>query len=171
MRVIRPFTGFLLPLFLFLSGCAAPIALLPVVLPGVIAGAGAGISYSFTNIAYKTLNYEIEDVDRANKDALERMSIKVVKRKVKKNAIKITAETRKLTIYITIESMTPTLTRIKVNAKRLLIFKDKTTAFEVIYQTERSLIEASPKPPPDEPQTAPEANISSRQKVPDYDTP
>src|SRR5574337_1141631 len=137
-----------------------------------ISGAGqsggrAGISYSFTNIAYKTLTYSIEDVDLANKDALERMSIRVVKRKVKKNAIKITAETRKLTIYITIEAMTPTLTRIKVNAKRLLIFKDKTTAFEIIYQTESSLIEASPKPPPDAPQMTPEANMSARQKVPD----
>ncbi len=144
MPEIRPFTRFLLPFLLFLSGCAAPISLLPVVLPGVIAGAGAGISYSFTNIAYKTLTYPIEDVDRANRDALERMSVKVVKRKVKKNIIKIKAETRKLTIYITIESMTPTLTRIKVNAKRLLIFKDKTTAFEIIYQTERSLLEAPP---------------------------
>ncbi|MBI5493203.1 MAG: DUF3568 family protein [Deltaproteobacteria bacterium] len=155
MRVIRPFARFLLPFFLFLSGCAAPVALLPVVLPGVITGAGAGISYSFTNIAYKTLTYAIEDVDRANRDALERMSIRVVKRKVKKNSIKIKAETRKLAIYITMESMTPTLTRIKVNAKRLLIFKDKTTAFEVIYQTERSLLEAPPKAPSEAPPMTP----------------
>ncbi|MDO8425998.1 MAG: DUF3568 family protein [Deltaproteobacteria bacterium] len=133
--------------FLFLFGCAAPVALLPVVLPGVIAGAGAGISYTFTNIAYKTLTYPIEEVDRANKDALERMSINAVNRKVKNDNIKIKAETRRLSVYITLESMTPTLTRIKVNAKRLLVFKDKTTAFEIIYQTERSLLGPIPEAP------------------------
>lgn len=126
--------------FIFLGGCAAGVAFLPVALPAIISGAGMGINYTFTNIAYKTMTYPADDVLSANLKALDKMSLEVLKVKRKKHGYMIKSRTRKHKIYITIERMTPTLTRMTVNAKRLLFFKDKTTAFEVIYQTERFLI-------------------------------
>lgn len=115
------------------------VTLLPAAVPAIIAGAGGGISYTFTNIAYKTSIHPMEEVDGAVMRALEKMSIKVLKKKAGRYDVRIRAETRKLTIYITLEEMTPTLTRIKVNVKRHWIFKDKTTAFEIIYQADKYL--------------------------------
>lgn len=124
--------------FLFLlTGCvAAPVALLPVALPALISGAGGGISYTFTNIAYKTTTFPAEDVKEATLKAFEKMSIKLKWVKDKKNSIKIKGLTRKLTIIVNLDKMTPTLTKIQVNAKRHIFLKDKTTAYEIIYQTE-----------------------------------
>lgn len=131
----------LLTILLLMTGCAvAPVTLLPLALPAVISGAGAGITYTFTNVAVKTMTYPLEDVEAASLKALEKMAIEVRKVKHRKHATKIKSKTRTLNIYITIERMTPALTRIKVNAKKNFLMKDKTTAFEVIYQTERFLL-------------------------------
>ena len=121
----------------FLSGCAAaPVALLPAAVPAIIAGAGGGITYTFTNIAYRTITRPPEETERATLRAMEKMSIRVEKLRHKEYDTEIYARTRQLKIIVTLERMTPTLTRMKVNAKKGLIFKDKNTAFEIIYQTE-----------------------------------
>ncbi|OGP13977.1 MAG: hypothetical protein A2052_04475 [Deltaproteobacteria bacterium GWA2_54_12] len=121
----------------FLSGCAAaPVALLPAAVPAIIAGAGGGITYTFTNIAYRTITRPPEEIERATLRAMEKMSIRVEKLRHKEYDTEIYARTRQLKIIVTLERMTPTLTRMKVNAKKGLIFKDKNTAFEIIYQTE-----------------------------------
>lgn len=121
----------------FLSGCAAaPVALLPAAVPAIIAGAGGGITYTFTNIAYRTITRPPEEIERAALRAMEKMSIRVESLRHKEYDTEIRARTRQLKIIITLERMTPTLTRMKVNAKKGLIFKDKNTAFEIIYQTE-----------------------------------
>lgn len=125
-----------------LNGCAAvPVApLLPAALPAVLAGAGGGISYTLTNIAYRTIAGPIEEVERATLEASRRMSLKVLRREREYNRTEITAVTRVHTIYITLERLTPTLTRMSVNAKRGVILKDKNTAFEIIYQVEIALM-------------------------------
>lgn len=130
---------------LFAAGCAAPVTLLPLALPAIISGAGSGISYTFTNVAFKTMTFPLEDVEAANLKALNKMSIEVKKVKHGKYSTKIISRTRKHKIKITIERMTPTLTMIRVNAKKGLFLKDKTTAFEVIYQTERFLLDLEPE--------------------------
>ncbi|MBI2399920.1 MAG: hypothetical protein HYV23_02510 [Deltaproteobacteria bacterium] len=120
-----------------ISGCAAaPVALLPAAVPAIIAGAGGGITYTFTNIAYRTITRPPEEIERAALKAMEKMSIRVENLRHKEYDTEIRARTRQLKIIITLERMTPTLTRMKVNAKKGLIFKDKNTAFEIIYQTE-----------------------------------
>ncbi|MBI5642249.1 MAG: hypothetical protein HY954_02110 [Deltaproteobacteria bacterium] len=135
-------------LFLAASGCAAaPIAFLPIALPAIIAGAGGGISYTLTNIAFKTMTYPMDEVAIASVKALDKMSMETIRRKDKKYGMEIKTGTRKLTVYITLEEMTPTLTRMEVNAKKGLFFKDKTTAFEIIYQTERFLLGMGPNEP------------------------
>lgn len=129
-------------LALVLNGCAAvPVApLLPAALPAVLAGAGGGISYTLTNIAYRTITSPIEEVERATLEASRGMSLKVLRRDRKYNKTEIMAVTRVHTIHITLERLTPTLTRMSVNAKRGFVFKDKNTAFEIIYQAEIALM-------------------------------
>ena len=123
-----------------LSGCAAPVApLLPVALPAVIAGAGGGISYTLTSIAYRTMTNPVEEVERATLKAAMMMSLRVDKVEHGEYNVEITATTRAHDISITLERLTPTLTRLSVNARRGLLFKDKTTAFEIIYNTEVAL--------------------------------
>ncbi|GEM_PF-2585873 len=124
-------------LALLMSGCAAaPVALLPAAVPAIIAGAGGGITYTFTNIAYRTMTRPPEEIERATLKAMEKMSIRVELLRHREFDTEIFASTRQLKIQINLERMTPTLTRMKVNAKKGLIFKDKNTAFEIIYQTE-----------------------------------
>jgi hypothetical protein len=131
-------------LALFLSGCAAaPVALLPAAVPALIAGAGGGISYTFTNIAYRTITRPPEEIERATLRAMEKMSIKVESLRHRDYDIEIKASTRQLKIKINLERMTPTLTSMKVNAKKGFIFKDKNTAFEIISQTELFLAKAT----------------------------
>ena len=130
------------------AGCAAvPVAMLPVAAQGVMAGASGGISYSFTNVATTVSNYPMEQVAEANLKALRRMGIEITGKKKGGEWIEIKARTKRLYIYITVEYMTPTLTRLKVNAKKGLIVKDKGAAFEIVLLTERYLNRVVPVGP------------------------
>ncbi|MFQ5586889.1 MAG: DUF3568 family protein [Thermodesulfobacteriota bacterium] len=137
-----------LSLLLVITGCGAlPIAITALI-PAVLSGAGGGVAYTITNVAYKTFSYPIEEVEGANKKALEKMDIEVVERKHKEDKVKITAETKRLKIYITLEIITPATTKIKVNAKRMVVLKDKPTATEIIEQTGKFLEGVVAKKPP-----------------------
>ena len=120
---------------LLLAGCGTLPVTITALIPSVLSGAGGGVAYTVTNIAYKTFTYPIEEVEGANRMALEKMGIEAVERKHKEDRVKLKAETKRLTIYITLESITPVTTKIKVNAKRMGILKDKSTATELIEQT------------------------------------
>lgn len=141
MRLSYRVKGLLLAGALFLAhGCAAPVApLLPIALPAVIAGAGGGISYTVTNIAYRTMTNPVEEVERGALRAAREMSLKVIKVERKELSVEIIARTRVHNISVVLERLTPALTRMSVNAKRGFLFKDKTTAFEIIYQTEMAI--------------------------------
>ncbi len=124
---------------LFLTGCGAlPIAFTALI-PVVVSGAGGGVAYTITNIAYKTFSYPINKVEAASHKALGKMHIVVVERSEEEDWVQISAVTKRLRIYISLEHITPTTTKIKVNAKRGMVFKDKATATEIIEQTERIL--------------------------------
>ena len=122
-------------LALTLSGCA----MLPLAVPVAISGGAAGVNYSFTNVAYKTISYPVADVDTALRKALIKMRIKEVRRESLGGTVSVTAATSHLDIYIDLEKITPTVTNIKVNAKKGAFFKDKATATEIIVQTENIL--------------------------------
>jgi NADPH:quinone reductase-like Zn-dependent oxidoreductase len=115
-----------------------PIALTAVI-PVLLSGAGGGVAYTITNIAYKTFSYPINEVEAANHEALKKMHIEEIERSEEEDWVQITAATKRLKIYIEFERITPTTTKIKVNAKRGMVFKDKATATEIIEQTERIL--------------------------------
>lgn len=124
--------GWMWTLFLlisFTSGCTAV----------AVTGAGVGINYTITNVAYKTFNYPIKDVEKATKKALKRMDIKFIAESDTEKGKKIKAATAELDIVIDLESITSKTTKIKVDAKKGPILKDKATAAEIIHQVEKDL--------------------------------
>ena len=122
-------------LILSLSGCT----LLGLAGATAVSGGAAGVDYTFTNVAIKTISYPFADVETGLNRALKKMDIKKMERTAKENKISFTVVTRNLDIYIDLEKVTPTVTSMKVNAKKGVFFKDKATATEIIVQTEKSL--------------------------------
>ena len=116
-------------LLLLLSGCTTVL----------ITGASAGVAYTFTNVAYKTIACPIDQVEFANRLALMKMKIKYVERMETGSGVRIVAETSELNIYINLEQITPKTTRISVDAKKSIIVKDKATADSIIQETESML--------------------------------
>ncbi len=123
-----------LGLCLLVSGCGAlPVTFLSV-LPVMVSGAGGGIAYTMTNVAYQTFSFPGERVTASVHSALAKMEIPVDSTAEIEDGVEIVALTRKLSIYIEIEEITPSTTRVKVNAKRGAILKDKATAKEILVQ-------------------------------------
>ena len=120
----------------FFTGCELlPLAASPI----IVSGAGGGVAYTMTNVAYKTVSYPINSVEASLKKALKKMGIEGGERKSTDGVVTIKTKTEKLVIEITLERVTPKTTRIKVDAREGLVLKDKATATEIISQTEKSL--------------------------------
>ncbi len=127
-------------LILGLSACAELGLTVPAVaVSGAVSGGAAGISYSITNVAYKTVSYPVADVRAALSKALRKMDIQETKTERGKDTVRILASTEKLHIFIDLEEVTPTVTKIEVNAKRGIFVKDQPTATEIIVQIEKNL--------------------------------
>ncbi len=122
-------------LILGLSGCAE----VPLIPAAAVSSGAAGVNYSFTNIAYKTISYPLADVETALNKALKKMDIKETKTSKEEGKVSISAVAGALDIYIDLEKITPTVTKIEVNAKKGVFLKDKSTATEIIVQTEKNL--------------------------------
>jgi len=122
---------------------AAYISLLLLCLTGcvsiLVAGAGGGIGYTITNIAYKTVNYPIEEVTTAVSAALKKMDITELETRQSAKGVHITALTAELKIYIDLDWITSKTTRISVDARKNLVLKDKATATAIIEQTDNIL--------------------------------
>ncbi len=129
MIVFRKFlVVFLLPL---LSGCTA-IAL---------TGAGAGISYTLGNVAYRSFSFPVDRVHYATMAALKKMNIKIINDSKLEDGRTITAVTKELDIVINLEEVTSKTTQIKVDARKRVVLKDKATAAEIINQVGKILEE------------------------------
>ncbi len=128
------FSAFVLAILLS-SGCSSLPLTLPIALPLIVSSAGGGIAYTVTNVAYKTFSHPIEDVEEAVHQALEKMKIEESERETYEDGVRITATTKKLTVYIDLEEITPATTKVRVNAKRGVVLKDKATATEILVQT------------------------------------
>lgn len=123
-----------LSLGLLFSGCGALPVTFVSILPAMLSGAGGGIAYSMTNVAYQTFSFPIERVTTSIHSALAKMEIVEDSTTETEDGVEIVALTRKLTIFIEVEEITPATTRVKVNAKRGTLLKDKATAKEVLMQ-------------------------------------
>ena len=120
---------FVLFLLLLLSGCAA-IAL---------TGAGVGISYTLSNVAYRSFSSPLDRVHHATIAALKKMDIKIIDDIKLEDGRTITAATMQLDISINLEEVTSKTTQIKVDARKRVVLKDKATAAEIINQVEKIL--------------------------------
>ena len=123
---INPFYIFCL---LLLSGCTSVL----------VTGASAGVAYTYTNVAYKTIVSPIDRLEFANRLALMKMKVKYVERIETGDGIMIVAETSELDIYINLEKITPKTTKMSVDAEKNLVVKDKATAVAIIEETESML--------------------------------
>lgn len=125
---------------ILLAAALAGCELLPFVSsPVVVSGAGGGVAYTLTNVAYKTVSYPEDKVETSLRKALVKMGIRETGKKTSDGVVTITAVTKKLSITIELEKVTERTTRIKVDAAENLIIKDKATATEIIVQTEKIL--------------------------------
>lgn len=114
---------------LFLSGCTA-IA---------VTGAGVGVSYTLSNVAYRSFSSTLDQVHQATTAALKKMDVKIVNDSESEDGRTITARTRELHIEIDLDEVTPKITQIKVDARKNVFLKDKATAAEIINQVGKIL--------------------------------
>jgi len=126
-----------LSLALMLNGCAA----VGMTLFGVGAGvtAGTSVSYTLDGIAYRTFAVPLPQVESATRTALDRMGIKVDSTAKTEQGKAIKATTNDREIEIELEMVSAKTTRIRTVAKQGIFFKDRATAGEIIFQTEKVL--------------------------------
>ncbi|MGH7357116.1 MAG: DUF3568 family protein [Candidatus Rokuibacteriota bacterium] len=122
---------------LLCQGCAA----VGLTLFGVGAGvaAGTGTSYTLDGIAYRTFTEPSERVRRATLAALRQMDVAVSSDDEMDNGRKIIGQAGDRTIDVELEQLTSRTTRMRVTARYSWILRDRSTAGEIITQTEHAL--------------------------------
>jgi Protein of unknown function (DUF3568) len=116
-------------ILLFLSGCTAV----------ALTGAGVGVSYTLTNVAYRSFSSPVDRVHDATIAALKKMGIMINDDTSSEGGETITAATSELDIVINIEKVTSKTTQVKVDARKNVFLKDKATAAEIINQVGKIL--------------------------------
>jgi hypothetical protein len=106
-----------------------------------VTGAGIGVSYTLTNVAYRSFSSPLNQVHEATISALKEMDIKIIDDIKVVNGRSITADTMGLDIVIDLERVTLKTTQIKVDARKNVLLKDKATAAEIINQVGKNLKE------------------------------
>ena len=124
---------------LLCQGCAA----VGLTLFGVGAGvaAGTGTQYTLDGIAYRTFSESSDRVRKASLAALRRMDVAVATDEEIENGRRIVGQAGDRTIDVELEQLTTRMTRIRVTAKYNWILRDRSTAGEIITQTEHALDE------------------------------
>lgn len=112
-------------------GCAQ------VIIPGTMAGAGEYMRYTTTNVPKRTMLGSQREVAAATYVALKKLNIKAPAGQP--GASSITATTAELLITITLEPVTPTTTKVKVDAAKGQVVKDKATADKILDQIQAEL--------------------------------
>jgi hypothetical protein len=122
---------FVVFLLLLLSGCTAV----------ALTGAGVGVSYTLSNVAYRSFSSPLDRVHHATIAALKKMDIKISEDTNSEDGRSITAATKELDIVINLEKVTSKTTQVKVDARKQVVLKDKATAAEIINQVGKILEE------------------------------
>ena len=127
----------LLTVAMVLPGCVAPlIPLLAVGAEGALKGTQATLS---GGVAYRTFTLPAEQVLDGARATLQRMDFKLAGDEVDGDRHRISAEAADRTIRITVERITPVVTRLGVAVYRRSILKDVATSAEIVVQMERTL--------------------------------
>jgi Protein of unknown function (DUF3568) len=129
----------LLGTIVLIQGCAgAGLTLLGV---GAGTAAGTGTAYTLDGIAYRTFTASLEDVRRATARSLRRMDMPVKTDRATDSGRTMVALANDRTVTVDLEKLSARTTRMRVSARQGTIFRDRSTAGEIIAQTERSLDE------------------------------
>jgi len=110
-----------------------------VALPLAITGTSMGVAYYYMNAAEKTCVYDLDTMTKASVSTLKRMGFSVGEQSTDEDGDrKIEAEAEELNITIKLQRITNKCTKIKVTASEDVVIRDKATAFEIIFQTEKA---------------------------------
>ena len=99
-----------------------------------LTGVSMGVAYLYTNVAEKTVCYNLDRMGRATLLALRKMGISVCDQSKDEGERKIRAKAKDLDIIIKLKEITHKSTKIRVSARNG-IMKDKATALEIIRQS------------------------------------
>jgi hypothetical protein len=122
---------------LLLGGCAGVGMTLFGVGTGVTAG--TSVAYTLDGVAYRTFTVSLPQVESATRTALDRMGIKIDGTANTEQGKALHATSNDRQIEIELERVSSKTTRIRAVAKQGLFFKDRATAGEIIFQTEKIL--------------------------------
>lgn len=134
--------GLLLLLLLLLPTAGSPgCAAVALTLFGVGAGTGTGTasSYILDSIVNKTFNVPEPGLRTATLKTLKRMAMEVKQDQTTESGRKIVAAARDRTVEIEVERLTAKTSRLRVYVKQGWFWRDRSTATEIIIQTERTL--------------------------------
>jgi hypothetical protein len=81
----------------------------------------------------------VDRVHQATISALKKMDIKIIEDNKSEDGRTITADTEELDIVIDLEEVTSKTTKVKVDARKRVVLKDKATAVEIINQVGKIL--------------------------------
>lgn len=102
-------------------------------------GASTAVSHSLGGITYRTFTASAQQVRTASIGALNRMGIKLARTEKNSDGVVLRATATDREIEITLETISPNTTRMRVIARNGSVFFDSATATEIILQTERLL--------------------------------
>lgn len=121
-----------------LPGCAA--VALPAVGAAVVAsGAGTvvrvGTEYTLSGAAYRTFSQPLHVVRGATLQALDAADVEIAVNEPTEHGSRIVARVLDRTVDVRLESLAPSLTRLRLSVRHGLIRRDRATASEIITQT------------------------------------
>lgn len=99
-----------------------------------LTGVSMGVAYLYTNVAERTVCFNLDRMGRATLLALKKMGISVCDQSKDEGESKIWAKAKDLDIIIKLKEITHKSTKIRVSASNG-IMKDKATALEIIRQS------------------------------------
>jgi Protein of unknown function (DUF3568) len=125
---------------LLCSGCAA----LAVSLAG--AGAGAGFSHQMNGTASRTFSAPMDKVASATQIAAKKLLLQVDEQLPLDKGQLTRARLSDMDLSLELESLSPTLTRVSVTARKNLFVLDGATAQEIVAQIERAMLSVESAP-------------------------
>jgi hypothetical protein len=125
---------------LALNGCALALGALA---STAGSGAGLGIQHNINGVVSKTYTASMPELRSAMLLTLDRMSVGVNDDKQTGEGWLITGKAQDREISLRLQELTPTTTRARVSVDNDAVFKDSSTAEEILAQTSRALDEVA----------------------------
>ena len=119
----------LLAALLGTGGCGAAL----------LAGAGAGVTYTLHNVAQRTYKADTAQAENTARLALTELGFTIDGVKQNDGGAEIYASAEKLDLIVALERVTPKTTKVSVNARKRMILKDKATAERILDEMSRIL--------------------------------